>query len=64
MTENQYLNLGPGASLRIESTQGQWSLILDKHPSESLADFNIFYKSANDETYTQLEDVSLSSHGT
>ena len=64
MTENQYLNLGPGASLRIESTQGQWSLTLDKHPSESLADFNIFYKSANDETYTQLEDVSLSSHGT
>lgn len=62
MTENQYVNLGEGATLRLESTQGQWSISLDKNPSVPLTDFSIFYKGINDETYTELEDVSLASH--
>ena len=62
LTENQYTNLGGGASLRLESSQGQWSLDLNKDPSTPLSDFTIFYKGINDEAYTKLEDVSLASH--
>jgi hypothetical protein len=60
ITENQYLVLNEGCSIRLTNSS-DWSVDLTRH-SEELTNYTIEYKTADSDEYSKLEDIVIGEH--